>query len=57
MAGSVLDLMTNPELRQQVKEEHKKRLGGQVYKPVGDPDREPPLELARETAEKLKGKQ
>ncbi|MFH1179468.1 MAG: amidohydrolase [Candidatus Bathyarchaeota archaeon] len=57
MAGSVLDLMTNPELRQQVKEEHKKRLGGQVYKPVGDPEREPPLELARETAEKLKGKQ
>jgi aminobenzoyl-glutamate utilization protein B len=57
MAGSALDLLTDPELLQKVKEEHKKRLGGQVYKSVGDPNREPPLELARETAEKLKGKQ
>ncbi|MCW4050477.1 MAG: amidohydrolase [Candidatus Bathyarchaeota archaeon] len=57
MAGSVLDLMTNSKLREEVKEEHKKRLGGQVYKPVGDPDRKPPLEMARETAENLKGKQ
>jgi len=56
MAGSVLDMMTDPELLRQAKEDHKKRLGGQVYKPVGDPNREPPLELARETAEKLKGK-
>ncbi len=56
MAGSVLDLMTTPDLLRKVKEEHEKRLGGQVYKPVGDPDRKPPLEQARKIAEKLKGK-
>jgi len=56
MAGSVLDLMTSPDLLKKVKEEHEKRLEGQVYKPVGDPDRKPPLEQAREIAEKLKGK-
>jgi len=56
MAGSVLDLMTNPELLVRVKEEHKERLKGQTYEPVGDPDMKPPLEMARETAEKLKGR-
>jgi len=57
MAGSVLDLMTKPELLKEVKEEHKMRLEGQTYTPVGDPDRKPPLEMAREMSEKLKGKQ
>ena len=57
MAGSVLDLMTKPELLKEVKEEHKMRLEGQTYTPVGDLDRKPPLEMAREMAEKLKGKQ
>jgi aminobenzoyl-glutamate utilization protein B len=56
MAGSVLDLMTDFELRKAVKEDHENRLGGQSYTPVGDRDRKPPLELAKETAEKLKGK-
>ena len=56
MAGSILDLMTQPELLVRVKEEHEMRLEGQTYEPVGDPEREPPLEMARETAEKLKGK-
>ncbi len=57
MAGSILDLMTDPKLLARVKEEHAKRLEGQVYRPVGDPDRKPPLEQARAMAEKLKGKQ
>ncbi len=56
MAGSVLDLMTKPELLKEVKEEHKMQLEGQTYTPVGDPDRKPPLDMAREMAEKLKGK-
>jgi len=56
MAGSVLDLMTSPDLLVKAKEEHEKRLEGQVYKPIGDPDRKPPLEQAREIAERLKGK-
>ena len=54
MAGSVLDLMTKPELLVKAKEEHKKRLGSNRYEP-GE-ERKPPLELARATAEKLKGK-
>jgi aminobenzoyl-glutamate utilization protein B len=57
MAGSVLDLLTKPELLKEVKEEYEMRLEGQTYEPVGDPDRKPPLEMAREMAEKLKGKQ
>jgi len=57
MAGSILDLMADPGLLRKVKEEHAKRLEGQVYRPVGDPDRKPPLEQARAMAEKLKGKQ
>jgi aminobenzoyl-glutamate utilization protein B len=56
MAGSILDLMTDSELLEKVKAEHARRLEGQTYKPVGDPDRKPPLEMAREIAEKLKGK-
>ena len=52
-----MDLMMDPGLLVKVKEEQKRRLEGQVYKPVGDPDRKPPLEQAREMAEKLKGKQ
>jgi aminobenzoyl-glutamate utilization protein B len=56
MAGSVLDLLTKPELLKEVKEEYEMRLEGQTYEPVGDPDRKPPLEMAREMAEKLKGK-
>ena len=57
MAGSVLDLMMNQDLLAEAKRDHKKRLGDQKYMPVGDPDMKPPLELAKETAEKLKGKQ
>ncbi len=56
MAGSVLDLLTKPELLKKAKEEHEERLKGRTYKPVGEPGRKPPLELAREIAEKLKGK-
>ncbi len=56
MAGSILDLMTKPELLEKIKTEHEKRLKGQTYEPVGSPDRKPPLDMARELAEKLKGK-
>jgi hypothetical protein len=54
MAGCVLDMMTKPEILVMAKEEHKRRLGGNIYKP--DVDRKPPLEVARESAAKLKGK-
>jgi aminobenzoyl-glutamate utilization protein B len=54
MAGSILDMMTKPEILVKAKEEHRRRLGSNIYKP--DVDRKPPLELARENAAKLKGK-
>jgi aminobenzoyl-glutamate utilization protein B len=54
MAGSILDLITKPEMLVKAKEEHKRRLGDNIYKP--DVDRKPPLEIARENAAKLKGK-
>ncbi len=56
MAGSVLDLLTRPELLNKAGAELKERLRGRTYEPVGEPGRKPPLEQAREIAEKLKGK-
>lgn len=46
MAGSVLDLLQNPEKIKQAKEDHQERLRGRTYKK--DPTVEPPLERARE---------
>ncbi|HIH89640.1 TPA: amidohydrolase, partial [Candidatus Bathyarchaeota archaeon] len=54
MAGAALDLITQPELIQRAKEEHKRRLGKNVYIP--DTERRPPLELAKASAEKLSKK-
>ena len=56
MAGTALDLLTSPEMIKEAKAELRKRLGDQKYVPV-KPDDEPPLEIAREKAEQLKGKQ
>jgi len=57
MAGSAIDLLTSPEILAKVRKEHDERLMGRTYKPVGDPEMGPPLEMARELAEKFKGKQ
>ena len=54
MAGSVLDLMTKPDILARAKEEHTKRLGGKKYIP--DTERKPQLEIARASAAKLMGK-
>jgi aminobenzoyl-glutamate utilization protein B len=51
MAGAAIDLITTPELIHKAKEEHRKRLGTNTYKP--DTERRPPLELARASADKL----
>jgi aminobenzoyl-glutamate utilization protein B len=48
MAGSVLDLLMNPNMLRDAKEEHHKRLRGREYK--RDPTVEPPLDKARELA-------
>jgi aminobenzoyl-glutamate utilization protein B len=51
MAGATIDLITNPELIIKAKEEHMRRMGKNVYVP--DTQRKPPLELAKQSAEKL----
>jgi len=57
IAGTALDLMTKPEVLEKAKEEHKERLKDQIYRsPIPD-DVGPALEVAREAAEKLKGKE
>jgi aminobenzoyl-glutamate utilization protein B len=55
MAGSVIDLLMNPELAEEAREEQQKRLRGKTYDK--DPTVEPPLEKAMELAEQYKGKQ
>ena len=54
MAGSVLDLLTNPDKIREAKEDQLKRLRGKTYQK--DPTVEPPLERARELAEFYTGK-
>jgi aminobenzoyl-glutamate utilization protein B len=56
MAGAALELLTNPELLERAWEEQRERLQGRTYTcPIPD-DIGPPLEVAREAAEKLRGK-
>ena len=54
MAGAAIDLITHPELIVKAKEELCKRLGNNKYIP--DTERRPPLELARQSVEKLSRK-
>jgi aminobenzoyl-glutamate utilization protein B len=55
-AGTVLDLLTKPALVKKAKDEHAKRLAGKKYvSPIPD-EIQPPLELAKQYAEKNKGK-
>ncbi len=55
-AGTVLDLLTKPELVKKAKEEHAKRLAGKKYVSPIPVEIQPPLELAKEYAEKNRGK-
>lgn len=54
IAGSALDLITKPDLLKKAKEEHKDRLGDKAYETPLPEGVEPPLEIAREAAEKQK---
>jgi aminobenzoyl-glutamate utilization protein B len=56
IAGAVLDLVTNPDLLNSAKIDHKEMLKGRIYKCAIPDDVNPPLEIARKAAEKLKGK-
>ena len=56
MAGSALDLLTRPELLGRAKEEHEEKMKDRVYRCPIPEDVNPPLEMARATAERLKGK-
>jgi aminobenzoyl-glutamate utilization protein B len=55
-AGTVLDLLTKPELVKKAKEEHANRLSGKKYVSPIPAEIQPPLELAKEYAEKNRGK-
>ena len=55
MAGSAIDLATDPELLSKAKKENKDRLKGRTYKsPIPD-DCVPPLEIAKVAAMKAQG--
>jgi aminobenzoyl-glutamate utilization protein B len=56
LAASALDLYTKPELLEKAKDEHTERLAGRRYTSPIPPEVEPPLEIAMEAWEKLKGK-
>jgi len=56
MAASALDLYTKPEVLEKAKDEHTERLAGRKYTSPIPPEVEPPLEIAMEAWEKLKGK-
>ena len=56
MAASALDLYTKPELLEKAKDERAERLAGRKYTSPMPPEVEPPLEIAKEAWEKLKGK-
>ena len=56
IAGASLDLLTKPDTLDRARREHEERLLGRSYKcPIPD-DVQPPLEVARVAAEKLRGK-
>jgi aminobenzoyl-glutamate utilization protein B len=57
MATSAIELYTKPEILKQAWEEHKQRLSGREYITPIPSDVSPPLEIALEAWEKLKGKQ
>jgi aminobenzoyl-glutamate utilization protein B len=57
MAASALDLFTKPEIIKKAWEEHKQRLAGKKYESPIPMDIQPPLKIAEEAWNKLKGKQ
>ena len=55
-AGTVIDMMTKPELVNKAKEEHARRLAGKKYVSPIPSEVQPPLKLAEEYAEKNRGR-
>ncbi len=45
MALTALDLMTDHDLLERTKEDHRRRLRGRVYRPLIPPDRKPPVDF------------
>ncbi len=45
MALTALDLMTDQDLLEKVKEDHRRRLRGRTYKPLLPPDHKPPVDF------------
>jgi len=55
-AGTVLDFLIKPELLKKAKDEHAKRLAGKKYVSPIPAEIQPPLEMAKQYAEKNRGK-
>jgi len=51
MASTVIDLMTNPDLLNEAKEEFKRRLRGRKYTPPIPPEMKPPLDIWEKSKE------
>jgi aminobenzoyl-glutamate utilization protein B len=45
LAGSVVDLLTNPELVSKAKETFRQEVAGSTYRPLLPPEQKPPLDL------------
>jgi aminobenzoyl-glutamate utilization protein B len=45
MAGSVIDLLTHPELLQKAKETFAQEVAGSNYVPLLPPDKKPPVDM------------
>jgi len=56
MAGTTLDLLTKPELLAKAKQEHARKMEERTYVCPIPPDVQPPLEVAKAAAEKLRGR-
>jgi aminobenzoyl-glutamate utilization protein B len=54
LAGSMVDLLTKPELVEKAKETFKKEIAGATYKPLLPADQKPPLTLNAEEMAKYR---
>jgi aminobenzoyl-glutamate utilization protein B len=54
MAGSVVDLLTHPELLQKAKETFTQEVAGSTYKPLLPPDKKPPVGMNAEEMAKYR---
>ena len=54
MAGSVVDLLTKPELLQKAKETFSQEVAGSTYRSLLPPDKKPPIDMNAEEMAKYR---